>query len=338
MNIAILGAGAWGTALAVSLCRVHHVVLWGRDAERMNRYERHRENTHYLPNVRLPQVLTLTTDLAEAVSNREVVFLATSMAGLRTTASRISSFLYPGCVVVSLCKGFEQGGYGYLSSHILTEVLSPDFVVGVFSGPGFAREIADGLPAALVLALNNPCKTHELAKDLHHSRLRVYGNEDLMGVQVGGAVKNVLAIATGVSDGLGFGLNARAALMTRGLAEMTRLAVALGGEAQTMVGLSGVGDLILTCTGTLSRNRQVGMELARGKALTDIIGELGHVAEGVQTCYETRILSEKYGVDMPITEAMNHLLCGQRSPHDVVKQLLARPQKVEQMGSYAPSH
>ena len=327
MKIAVLGAGAWGTALAFAFCRQHHVTLWGRNAEQMIDMQATRLNRRYLPECPFPADLHLSADLSEAVLGVDLVLVVTPIAGLRPTLRELAR-LKVDAPLLWACKGFEAG-----SSLLPHQVVAEEFPhlksVGVLSGPSFAREVAQGLPAAVTLASENYAFACDYARELHSPLLRIYANDDLVGVEVGGAVKNVMAIATGVADGLGFGMNARAALITRGLAEITRLAVALGGSQQSMMGLSGVGDLLLTCTGALSRNRQVGLKLAEGKSLDTILAELGHVAEGVPTAREVLKMAERLQVDMPITAAVCELLYHQATPQQVVERLLGRAPKPE---------
>src|SRR5690606_35714027 len=282
MNITILGAGAWGTALAISLAASHTVVLWGREPELMREAQARRENRAYLPGFALPDRLVLTADFDAAVAHAGhdgLLLVATSLSGLRPIATRLKGGDIPH--VVWLCKGFEEETY-LLPHQIVREILGDGVPAGALSGPSFAQEVAQGLPGALVIASTDAALRQRVVEAVHGRNLRVYSTDDLTGVEVGGAVKNILAIATGVTDGLGLGLNARAALITRGLAEITRLGVALGGRAETFTGLAGMGDLILTCTGDLSRNRRVGLGLAQDKPLEQIVTELGHVAEGVR--------------------------------------------------------
>ena len=328
MNIVILGAGAWGTALAISLSARHRVTLWARNAAQVAAMSATCRNQRYLPEVALPQELRLTSDLnvaltpAELAELPEMILLAVPVAALRTTLRQIAEMPVP-VPVIWLCKGFEAGT-SQLPHQVAAESLPHTFPRGVLSGPSFAMEVARGLPAALTLASSDGEFARQAAQSLHHARLRIYSSTDVVGVAVGGAVKNVLAIAAGIADGLGFGHNARAALITRGLAEMTRLGLKLGGCAETLRGLSGAGDLILTCTGDLSRNRQVGMLLARQLALPDILRQLGHVAEGVYTVREVHQLAQRMGVDMPICAAVYHVLYEHVPATNAVETLLNR--------------
>lgn len=307
MNITVLGAGAWGTALAISLSASHRVTLWGRDAAQIAAMADRRSNEHYLPNIPFPVSLGLTHELGPALASAQLVIIVVPVSGLRSTLQQVAALAPVPVPVVWACKGFEQGS-ALLPHQVVDETLSAEFSRGVLSGPSFAQEVARGLPTALTLAAHDEDTARTLAHTLHHARLRVYSSTDVVGVEVGGAVKNVLAIASGISDGMGFGYNARAALITRGLAEMTRLGLKLGGRAETLGGLSGAGDLILTCTGDLSRNRKVGVLLAQQHALPEILQQLGHVAEGVYTVREVYRLAQRLQVDMPICAAVHGVL------------------------------
>ena len=326
MNIAVLGAGAWGTAIAVHLAARHRVTLWARDATQVALMQAARENSRYLAAVALPPALTLSADINTTLSETTLVLAAVTTAGLRETLLRIKA---AHCIapVVWLCKGFEREHA--LLPHQVCAVALPGAVCGVLSGPSFALEVARGQPTALTLAATDDAFASATARALHGGSLRVYSSSDIVGVEVAGAVKNVMAIATGICDGLNLGLNARAALMTRGLAEITRLGVAMGGRAETFMGLAGVGDLILTCTGHLSRNRRVGLMLAEGKPLATILTELGHVAEGVYSAREVARIAQQRGIDMPITAAVCHVLDAPQSAAQVARELLARDPKSE---------
>jgi glycerol-3-phosphate dehydrogenase (NAD(P)+) len=326
MSLAILGAGAWGTALAVALGEAHDVRLWDRDPARAGDVAA-RRRTRYLPDVVLPAAVQVTGDLAAALAGAELAIVATPTAGLRATLERMRDGGARVSVVFA-CKGFEQAT-GKLAHEVAAEVLGPDADAAVLSGPSFALEVARGLPTAVTLASADVDFARSAAHALHRRRLRVYFSDDVTGVEVGGAVKNVMAIATGISDALGLGLNARAALVTRGLAEVTRLGVRLGGRAETFMGLAGVGDLILTCTGDLSRNRRVGLALGRGEPLDAILAGLGHVAEGVYTAREVESRALAVGVDMPINRAVCDVLFRSVAPRDAVEELLARDPKSE---------
>jgi glycerol-3-phosphate dehydrogenase (NAD(P)+) len=326
MNIAILGAGAWGTAISVQLAARHNVTLWARDAAQAAAMQTDRQNRRYLPGVTMPPNITISADLGAAVRNATLVLAGMTTAGLRDTLRNLKA---TGCIapVVWLCKGFERE-HAQLPHEVCAAEL-PQATCGVLSGPSFAEEVARGQPTALTLASTHAAFATETARELHGGSLRVYSSTDIVGVEVAGAVKNVMAIATGICDGLKLGLNARAALMTRGLAEITRLGVALGGRTETFMGLAGVGDLILTCTGDLSRNRRVGLRLAEGKPLSEILSELGHVAEGVYSAREVARIAHQRGIDMPITEAVCRVLDAPQSAAQVARALLERDARAE---------
>ena len=328
MNISMLGAGAWGTALAMAAAQRHDVLLWTRDAPQAAQLGAQRRNLRYLPEVSLPAALRIGADHAAAVAHARggLLVIATPMAALR---ERLAA-LPPDLPALWLCKGFEAGS-GDLGHEIARE-LRPHAPAGVLSGPSFALEVARGQPTALVAASSDAALCEAAVQAFHSDTLRVYRSADPVGVEVGGAVKNVLAIATGLVDGLALqdgathrpGLNARAALITRGLAEMTRLGVALGARAETFMGLSGLGDLVLTATGDLSRNRRVGLLLAQGLALPDILHQLGHVAEGVYSAPTLLARAQGLGVQMPITQAVVDVLEGRIDPLRAMWQLMSR--------------
>lgn len=324
MRIAVLGAGAWGTSIASVLGARLEVTLWARDAGQAQQIASTRRNQRYLPGIVLPAAVVVSSDLSKTVAETRLVLAATPVAGLRELLEKIRSVTS----LVWLCKGFEEGS-GALPHQIAAEVLGEAARCGALSGPSFAEEVARGLPCALTLASRDTAFAREAAALLHGGRLRVYYSADLVGVEIGGAVKNVMAIAAGISDGLGLGHNARAALITRGLAEIARLGAALGGAPETFMGLAGAGDLILTATGDLSRNRRVGLELAAGRKLEDILKSLGHVAEGVRSANEVARLAAARGVDMPVTDAVNAVLAGKLTPAAAVERLLSRDPKKE---------
>ncbi|MFT4174445.1 MAG: NAD(P)H-dependent glycerol-3-phosphate dehydrogenase [Rhodocyclaceae bacterium] len=325
-RITVFGAGAWGTALAITYSGAHDVALWSNDAVHAGLLRGSRQNERYLPSIAIPDEVRVEADLSAACEAIDLAIIATPVAGLRETLQRLYERA-PHVPVLWACKGFESAT-GKLPHQVVAEVL-PEAGYGALTGPSFAQEVARGLPCAITLASPDMAFAREWARQLHHSRLRLYANDDVIGAEVGGAVKNVLAIAAGISDGLGFGLNARAALMTRGLAEIARLAEALGGKRETLMGLAGMGDLILTCTGDLSRNRQVGLALAEGRSLPDILRNLGHVAEGVLTTQVAARHAADLGVDMPITRAVHEVLGGRMAPRSAVEQLMARDPKAE---------
>lgn len=340
MKIAVLGAGAWGTALAMAAAQRHDTMLWARDAAQAQALVAERRNRRYLGEVSLPPTLRVTADRTAALghASQGLTVIATPMAALREQLAALTD----GRAALWLCKGFEAGS-GALAHEVAREV-RPRAAAGVLSGPSFALEVARGQATALVAASHDAALCQAAVAAFHGEALRVYTSNDVVGVEVGGAVKNVLAIATGIVDGLAEqaqaqaarpghiaapGLNARAALITRGLAEMTRLGVALGARPDTFMGLSGLGDLVLTATGDLSRNRRVGLMLAAGHSLADTLRELGHVAEGVYSAATVRARAQNVGVDMPITEAVCEVLAGQLSPAQALRQLMARDPRPE---------
>ena len=322
--LAVLGAGAWGTALAAVLAARHEVRLWARDPAQAAAIAGTRRNARYLPEIELPGALRVESDMQRARSGADLLIAATPVAGLRELAGQVGG---AGLPLLWLCKGFEQDSAAL--PHEIVAAAGLRAPSGALSGPSFALEVAKGLPCALTLASADRGFASGTAAMLHGGRMRVYHSDDLVGVEIGGAVKNVLAIAVGIGDGLGLGQNARAALITRGLAELSRLGVALGGRAETVMGLTGAGDLILTATGDLSRNRRVGLELAAGKPLEAIVAQLGHVAEGVRSAHATLARAAAAGVDMPITSAVDAVLRGRLTPPQAVELLLARDPKAE---------
>jgi len=326
MRIAVLGAGAWGTALAIAFAARHQVVMWARDATQVDAMARDRSNARYLPDCPFPPGLSVSADLPVALTSADLAILAGPLAGLRELLLRLKA-LSPSVPFLWACKGLESGS-GLLPHQVVAEVHGAARC-GVLTGPSFALEVARGQPTAIALASADADFAAEMAHSLHGGNLRIYANEDLVGAEVGGAVKNVLAIATGICDGLGLGNNARAALITRGLVEITRFGEALGARRETFMGLAGMGDLLLTCTGELSRNRRVGLLLAEGRALADVVRELGHVAEGVPAAREVARRAEALGIDMPITRAVTAVLDGRLSPKAAVEQLMSREARHE---------
>ena len=327
MNISVLGAGAWGTALAVALAGRHDVTLWARDPAQIAAMVAAHSNTRYLPGIAFPSGLALSADLAAAIAGAELILVATPSGAFRSVLKQLAA-LNSRAALVWVCKGFESGTMK-LPHQVAQEELPDSTPRGVLSGPSFAQEVAAGLPTALTLASATPDAMRAAAAALHGGRLRVYTSTDVIGVELGGALKNVIAIAAGISDGLHFGHNARAALITRSVAEITRLGLALGGQLETFMGLTGMGDLILTCTGDLSRNRQTGLRLASGDSLESVLRGLGHVAEGVTTAREVDRLATQLGVDMPITHAVCRVLYDGVPPGVVVDELLGRDRKAE---------
>lgn len=326
MRIAVIGAGAWGTALATALSDSHDIRLWARNDAQRDELKRSRQSA-YLPGIELPAAVSIASTLQQATDQAELNLIVTPTAGLRDTLSHLTAIV-PRIPVVWACKGFDQVS-GRLPHQLVAESLPEDVPCGALSGPSFALEVARGQPAALTLAAADETFAHATARALHQRRLRVYSSTDVVGVEIGGAVKNVMAIATGIADGLGLGLNARAALITRGLAEMTRLGIALGGQLETFMGLAGVGDLILTCTGDLSRNRRVGLLLSEGRSLDSILAQLGHVAEGVHTARAVEAAAKARSIEMPITRAVCSVLFEGIAPSQAVEQLLGRDPRAE---------
>ena len=327
MKLALLGAGAWGTALAISLGRAHDVTLWARNAALAESLRATRNNARYLPGYALPAKIKIDESLSRTIAGAEVIISIVPTASLREVTKLITRENNFAPLVIA-SKGFETGT-GKLPYEVCAETLSPDAMIGVLSGPSFAQEVAKGLPAALTLAAFNAEFASETARELNGPRLRVYSSNDVIGVALGGGLKNVMAIASGISDGMGLGANARAALITRGLAEMARLGQKLGGQTETFMGLTGLGDLVLTATGDLSRNRQVGLQLAQGESLEKILQRLGHVAEGVYSAREAAARAIALRVDMPITQAVCDVIDGKVSARDALERLLSREPKPE---------
>ncbi|WP_269533530.1 NAD(P)H-dependent glycerol-3-phosphate dehydrogenase [Chitinimonas sp. BJYL2] len=327
MKVAVLGAGSWGTALAISFAARHEVTLWTRDREQLSRLQRDRENTRYLKGYPFPDCLSVAGDLCVASQDADVVLVVTPTAGLRPTLRALTA-AGSRAPVLWACKGLEADTE--LPAHEVAAAELPDSIArGVLTGPSFAQEVAAGMPAAITLASADESFANSMAAALNSSRLRIYSSTDVVGAEIGGAVKNIMAIAAGVCDGLKLGHNARAALLTRGLAEITRFGVALGGRQETFTGLSGMGDLILTCTGDLSRNRKVGLLLAAGKPLGEIIENLGHVAEGVNTARAVQQQALRLGVDMPITQVVCQMLFEGLGAADAIAALMGRVAKKE---------
>jgi glycerol-3-phosphate dehydrogenase (NAD(P)+) len=327
MNITLLGAGAWGSALASTLAGTtrNQVLLWGRDAALMSTLARSHENARYLPGIPLSPALQFTADWQAAMTHADqpngLIVIATSVAGLRPILQQLPPALKAGMLL--LCKGMEEKTR-LLPHQIVAEILGNDARTGTLSGPSFASEVAQGLPAALTLGTRHAGFAETVVGALHGNHLRVYATDDVIGVEIGGAVKNILAIATGIGEGLGLGLNSRAALITRGLAEISRYGAAAGARPETFMGLAGVGDLILTCTGALSRNRKVGLLLAEGLTLPEILQQLGHVAEGVRCAKSVQWQAQQYGVEMPIVNAVCRVLFEDILPREAINELLSR--------------
>ncbi|GAB4508648.1 MAG: NAD(P)H-dependent glycerol-3-phosphate dehydrogenase [Sulfuricaulis sp.] len=328
-TVAVLGAGSWGTALALLLARNGYTaLLWGNDAAQLIRLEQERVNQGYLPDILFPDNLHTRTSLADAAKSSSHLLIAVPSHAFRATLKSLQPFLLTQATVAWATKGLEPGS-GKLLSQVAMEIFGNRHSLAVVSGPTFAREVALGLPTALTVASESESVAEEVASWLRNDRVRVYTSGDVAGVQLGGAIKNVMAIAAGISDGLGFGANARAALITRGLAELTRLGIAMGGQKETFMGLAGAGDLILTCTDNASRNRRVGLALGQGKKLPDILSELGQEAEGVATARELYQLARKSNVEMPITEQVYRVLYENLPPQAAVEALLRREPRQE---------
>lgn len=332
-RIAIIGAGSWGTALALVAARAgNEVRLWAHSAEVADGLQRERENKLYLPGFALPDSISATNDLAEALADAEIVLTVVPSHVCREVYGQMLAYLRPQMIFVNATKGIEietQMRMEEVIRDVLKDQFEPRYVI--LSGPSFAQEVARDEPCAIVAASHSLGWAAEIQQALSSSRFRVYTNNDVVGVEIAGAIKNVMAIATGAVNGLGLGYNSQAALVTRGLAEMTRLAVRLGGRADTLAGLAGMGDLVLTCFGALSRNRRVGLELGRGRRLEDIISEMREVAEGVKTAKAAHALATKLGVEMPITAGVYQMLYEAKSPRQLAVELMERPLKSERM-------
>jgi glycerol-3-phosphate dehydrogenase (NAD(P)+) len=328
-RIAILGAGAWGTALALSLARHggHELCLWSHSAPLAEQLAEAGENLPYLPGFLLPADIQITSDLPRAIFEADVLLCVTPSQHLRGIITHIAPLLTRNQIILSASKGIEETTFLRMSQVVAAVANNP---FAVLSGPSFAQEVAAGMPTALVAASTSPQIAQIIQRDFTSPTLRVYTNDDVPGVELGGALKNVIALAAGVAHGLNLGYNSSAALITRGIAEITRLAIACGGRRQTLAGLSGVGDLVLTCTGSLSRNRSVGIELGRGRQLPDIIAGLnGKVAEGVRSTAAALGLAARYAVEMPITEQMDAILHHNKSPKEAIRELMSRPGRDE---------
>jgi glycerol-3-phosphate dehydrogenase (NAD(P)+) len=328
-RIAILGAGAWGTALTLSLARRggHELCLWSHSAALAEQLVEAGENLPYLPGFTLPSNIEITADLPRAIFEADILLCVTPSQHLRGVITHLAPLLTRNQIILSASKGIEETTFLRMSQVVASVTDNP---FATLSGPSFAQEVAAGMPTAIVAASQSPQIAQVIQRDFTSSTLRVYTNDDVPGVELGGALKNVIALAAGVANGLNLGHNSSAALITRGIAEMTRLAIACGGRRQTLAGLSGVGDLVLTCTGSLSRNRAVGIELGRGRQLPDIIESLhGKVAEGVRSTAAALGLAARYAVEMPITEQMDAILHHNKSPKEAIRELMSRPGRDE---------
>lgn len=330
-HISVLGAGSWGTALAILLARNHHVTqLWSHSKASAQRIEQTRCNNRYLPDIQLPEGLKVTSDLQSAVTSADVILFAVPSQAFATTLEKIQPYLNQSSSIVWATKGLDPET-GLLLDNIVAEKLSLNIPVAVISGPSFAKEVAAGLPTAITIA--SPDRDHaETVADLFRNpQFRVYTSQDMVGVQLGGAIKNILAIATGVADGLGFGTNTRAALMTRGLTEMMRFGIQFGGDKETFMGLAGLGDIILTCTDDQSRNRQLGLGIGRGDSIEQTVASIAQEIEGIPTAKTIYQLAQQHGIDMPITEQVYKVLYQNATPKDAVNNLLSRQPKPEKL-------
>ena len=328
-HVAILGAGGWGTALAVHVSRVgHDTCLWARDAALADDIRARRANAVYLPDVLFPSSLRITSDLADALRDAELVIAALPSHGTRDILRRAAPMIRRDAILVSATKGLERDTLLRMSE-VASQELGRDVSVGVLSGPSFAAELARQLPTAVSVASRHVAVVEQVQADLRAPYFRLYGTSDVVGVEIGGALKNIIAIAAGVAEGLGLGHNAQAGLITRGLAEITRLACAVGAQPQTLAGLSGLGDLVLTCTGALSRNRHVGIELARGRSVGEVLAGMKMVAEGVRTTDAALALGKRHGVELPITAQVAALLEGRSDARTALYELMLRPQRAE---------
>jgi glycerol-3-phosphate dehydrogenase (NAD(P)+) len=329
-QVAILGSGGWGTALAAHLARAgHEVRLWGRNADLIEEMKSRRANATYLPDVVLPVPVSPTSSLQEALDRAEIVVAALPSHGTRAVIRAAAPFVPRQALIVSATKGLEQETLLRISE-VIAQELRGARPIAVLSGPSFALEVARGLPTAVCVACADPVLAEHVQREFRAAYFRLYASTDVVGVEIGGALKNIIAIAAGVVEGLGLGQNALAALITRGLAEITRLASAVGAHRETLSGLSGLGDLVLTCTGTLSRNRHVGIELAHGRSISEVVAGMKMVAEGVKTAGAALALGRKHGVELPIAIQMAAVLAGTRSAAHAVEELMLRPQKTEQ--------
>ena len=329
LKIAVLGAGSWGTALAALMARHgHSVVLWGRDEQAARVIDRDHENVRYLPGIALPETLRATTDMAQALDGADLVLVVVPSHAFTETLSLLAPLRPAAAGVAWATKGFEPGSGRFLHE-VAEDILGSSVPLAVVTGPSFAKEVTLGLPTAVTVHGDDAAFTQQVADVLHGPAFRAYTGNDMVGAELGGAMKNVLAVATGVADGMQLGLNARAGLITRGLNEMLRLAAAIGGRPETLMGLAGLGDLVLTSTGDLSRNRRLGLALGRGQSLQDAVREIGQVVESVQTADEVMRQADRHGIDLPISSAVRAVLHGDLSPAAGLQQLLAREQKPE---------
>jgi glycerol-3-phosphate dehydrogenase (NAD(P)+) len=327
--IAVLGTGSWGTALASLIARNGHpTVIWGRDAAQVASINGRHENTRYLPGIPLPESLVATGDLGQAVAGADLVLVVTPSHAFTETLRALAPHRRAHAGVAWATKGFEPGSGRFLHE-VAGDVLGPGVPLAVVTGPSFAKEVAQGLPTAVTVHSDDEDFTRQVAEALHGPTFRAYTGTDMLGAELGGAMKNVLAVATGIADGMQLGLNARAGLITRGLNEMLRLNVALGGRAETLMGLAGLGDLVLTSTGDLSRNRRLGLALGRGQSIAEAVAAIGQVVESVQTADEVMRLGERHGIELPISSLVHRVLHDEITPIEGLKMLLSREQKPE---------
>ena len=329
LSVSVLGAGSWGTALAALIARHgHRTVLWGRDAAAIAALDATHENARYLPGITLPDSLRATSDLAAALAGSDLVLVVVPSHAFAETLRALAPHRPAHAGVAWATKGFEPGSGRFLHE-VAADVLGDDVPLAVVTGPSFAKEVAVGLPTALTVHGASPAFAQQVADVLHGPAFRAYTGEDMLGAELGGAMKNVLAVATGVADGMQLGLNARAGIITRGLNEMLRLNTAIGGKAETLMGLAGLGDLVLTCTGDLSRNRRLGLALGRGESIEAAVRKIGQVVESIQTADEVMRQADRHGIELPISAAVQAVLHGDITPAEGLQRLLARDQKPE---------
>ena len=329
INITVLGAGSWGTALAILLARNgHNTKLWGHQTDHIRVLEKTRRNDRYLPGIELPENLRVLSEIADAMEDSHIILIAVPSHAFNQTIQAIGPHVKPHCKIAWATKGIDPKS-GYLLHRIANDNLPFPTSLAVISGPTFALEVANNLPTAITVASPQPDFARELADILHNPRFRVYTANDIIGVQIGGAVKNVLAIATGVADGLGFGANTRSALVTRGLTEMIRIGLAVGGEQDTFMGLTGLGDLILSCTDDQSRNRRFGLALGKGQGFDQAVNEIGQEIEGISAAREIHLLAEEHQIELPISEQVYEMIYENNSPEQAVNNLLSRTRKPE---------
>jgi glycerol-3-phosphate dehydrogenase (NAD(P)+) len=328
-SVAVVGAGSWGTALAALIARHgHRPILWGRDREVVEAINARHENPHYLPGIRLPDAVHATTDLSAALKGADLVLVVVPSHAFTETLRALAPFRPAQAGVAWATKGFEPGSGRFLHE-VAAEVLGADVPLAVVTGPSFAKEVAAGLPTAVTVHSDDATFAQAVANVLHGPTFRVYTGSDMRGAELGGAMKNVLAVATGAADGMNLGLNARTGLIPRGLNEMLRLNAAIGGRAETLMGLAGLGDLVLTCTGELSRNRRLGLALGRGQSIADAVREIGQVVESIQTVDEVMRQAARHGIELPISSVVQSVLHGEMTPAQAMQKLLAREQKAE---------